>query len=152
MEPISLATSVWGLLRASKNVISFLSSIANAPSTVANAITECHALNALFLQIKDFISDRDQQYRSRVDLDDLVATLTACVCAFSELEGVLRSLVATTNDGDRNDYEFTFDKLKWMAKEKSIEKILQNMQINKGSLNSLIYSRSVITYFDDFAV
>jgi hypothetical protein len=152
MEPISLATSVWGLLRASENIISFLSSIAKAPSTVANVITECHALNALFLQIKDFISDRDQQYRSRVDLDDLVATLTACVYTFSELERVLRSLVATTNDGERNDYEFTFDKLKWKAKEKSIEKILQNMQINKSSLNSLIYSRSVTTYFDDFAV
>ena len=65
---------------------------------------------------------------------------------------MLRSLVATTNDGDRNDYEFTFDKLKWKAKEKSIEKILQNMRIGKSSLNFLIYSRSVTIYFDDFAV
>ena len=56
-------------------------------------------------------------------------------------------------DSDSNDYQFTFfDKLKWKVKDKSIEKILRDMQMHKSSLNSMIfiYSKSVVTYFDDF--
>ena len=149
IEPISIATSVWGLLQASEKIISFLASIADAPNTAANVLVECRALNAIFTQVNDFISDQDQQSTariSRISLNYLVATLTGCVIAFSELDRVLKSLGATTGDGDSSNYQFTFfDKLKWKVKEKSIEKSLRNMQMHKTSLNLMIiiYSRSV---------
>ena len=153
MDPISLAASIWGLLKASERIISFLSPLSDAPNTAANVLTECVALNAIFSQANDFISDQDQQgltRKSRISLDHLVATLTGCVTAFSELDRVLRSLGATMDGSDSSSYQFTFlGKLKWKVKEKSIEKILRDMQMHKSSLNSmiLIYSRSVSTYF-----
>ena len=154
MDPISLAASVWGLLGAGERVISFLSSIPDVPNAAANVLTECHALCAIFVQLNDFISDQDQQSmtrKSRISLNYLVATLTGCMTAFSELDKVLRSLGAPMDGNDGSSYQFTFiDKLKWMLKEKSIEKILRNMQMHKNSLNFmvLIYLRSVVTYFD----
>ena len=149
MEPISLAASVWGLLQASENIISFLASIPDVPNTAANVLIECRALNAIFTQVNDFISDQDQQSTariSRISLNYLVATLTGCVIAFSELDRVLKSLGETMGDGDSSNYQFTFfDKLKWKVKEKSIEKSLRDVQMHKTSLNFMIfiYSRSV---------
>ena len=154
MEPISIAASILGLLEAADRIISFLSSIADAPSTAANVLTECRALNTIFSQVDDFISDQDQQSltrKSRISLHSLVATLTGCVTTFSELDRALRSLGATMDDSDSSNYQFTFfDKLKWKVKEKGIEKILRDMQMHKSSLNSmiLIYSRSVAIYLD----
>ena len=147
MEPISVAASVWGVLGAAERIIGFFSSITDAPNTAANVLTECRALNAIFTQVNDFISDQDQQStarKSRISLNYLVAALTGCVTAFSELDRVLRGLGATMNDSDSNNYQFTFfDKLKWKVKEKNIEKTLRDMQMHKSSLNFmvLIYSR-----------
>ena len=154
MEPISVAASVWGVLEAAERIIGFFSSIADAPNTAANVLTECRAI---FNQVNDFISDQDQQnitQKARISLNDLVATLTGCVTAFSELYMVLESLGTTLNGSDYRDYQFTFvDKIRWRLKEKSIEKILRNMQMHKTSLNLMIsiYSRSVATCFDDFS-
>ena len=151
MEPVSLAASVWGLLQASEKIISFLTSIPDAPNTATNVLIECHALNAIFTQVNDFISDQDQQSiarKSRISLNYLAATLTGCVTAFSELDRALKSLGASLNDSDGDNYQFTFlDKLKWKVKEKSIEKTLRDMQMHKSSLNFMIfiYSRSVTT-------
>ena len=156
MEPISLAASVLGLLEASGKTISFLTSIADAPNTAANVLTECNALNAIFTQVNDFISDQGQQSttrKSRITLNFLAAALTGCMTAFLELDRVLRSLGVPMNDSDSTNYQFTFlDKLKWKAKEKSIDKILRDMQMHKSSLNFmvLIYLRSVAAYIDDF--
>ena len=151
MDPISLAASVWGLLQASEKIISFLTSIPDAPNTAANVLIECHALNAIFTQVNDFIFDQDQQStarKSRISLNYLAATLTGCMIALSELDRVLRSLGATMSDSDSSNYQFTFfDKLKWKVKEKNIEKSLRDMQMHKTSLNFMIfiYSRSVAT-------
>lgn len=146
-EPISLVVSVLTLLEAGEKIISFLSSIPDAPNMAANVVTECRALNAIFTQVNDFISDQDQQSiarKSRISLNYLAVALTGCVTAFSELDRVLRSLGAPMDDSDNSDYQFTFfDKLKWKVKEKNIEKILRNMQMHKASLNFMvdIYSR-----------
>ena len=146
-EPISLVVSVLTLLEAGEKIISFLSSIPDAPNMAANVVIECHALNAIFTQVNDFISDQDQQSiarKSRISLNYLAATLTGCVTAFSELDRVLRSLGAPMDDSDNSNYRFTFfDKLKWKVKEKNIERILRNMQMHKTSLNFMvdIYSR-----------
>ena len=45
-----------------------------------------------------------------------------------------------TNDSDSSNFQFTFfDKLKWKVKDKSIEKILWDMQTHKNSLCFMIF-------------
>ena len=72
----------------------------------------------------------------RIYLDDLVATLTGCVCVFSELDGALESLGAQDDIVGRNLN--VWDKTKWAVKEESIEKSLRNLQMNKSSLQWML--------------
>ena len=146
MGSISLAVSLCGLIEACKQVIRFISSAADrdAPQTARNMLCEAQTLQVIFRQLQELVSDRGQQNisrRERIYLDDLVATLTGCVCVFSELDGALEGL--DTGNGQNLT---AWDKTKWAAKEESIEKILRNLQMNKSSLQWMlsIYLRFVL--------
>ena len=152
MEPISFAASVCGSMAASNQVIRFISGMADAPQSAQNILREVQTMRAIFRQLHGIISDRDEQsisLRERIYLDDLVATLTGCVCVFSELDGVLEGLGA----GDGQNLT-VWNKTKWAVKEESIEGILRNLQMNKCSLQWMlsIYLRFVsrISYFTPF--
>ncbi|KAI5845937.1 hypothetical protein BZA05DRAFT_142611 [Tricharina praecox] len=95
MDPLSVTASVAGLLQAAAKVIGFLSSAADAPSTVRNVLTEVQALNGIFHQLSDFINHFDEQsmaQKSKISVEHLVITLTGCVCTFSELDAELENL------------------------------------------------------------
>ena len=152
MEPISLAASLCGLIEAGKQVIRFISSAADASQTARNILREVQTLQVIFRQLQELVSDRGQQNisrRERIYLDDLVATLTGCVCVFSELDGALEGL--GTRDGQNPT---VWNNTKWAVKEESIEKILKNLQMNKCSLQWMlsIYLRFAlrISYFTPF--
>ena len=146
MEPISFAASVIGLIEAGKKVTRIISSMADAPQTAQTVLREVQTLQIIFRQLQGLISDRGQQTisgRERICLDDLVATLTGCVCVFSELDGALESL------GAQEGQDFTvWDKTKWALKEENIEKILRDLQMNKSSLQWMLTIYSwFVTHF-----
>ena len=136
MDPISISFaigSVWGLLQATGKIIDFLSSLPYFPNTAANILIECHALHAIFTQVKDFISDQDQQgitRKSQTSLNYLVAALAGCVKALLELDKVLKRLGAPADNNDGSNYKFTFFvKLKWMMKENYIKQTLDRKSV-----------------------
>ena len=137
MEPISIAASIYSLIEAGKKTIQLISSIVDAPQTALNVLREVETLQVTFRQVQGIISDRGQQSvsrRERISLDDLVFTLTSCVCVFSELDRALESLGAQTVGQKLT----AWDKAKWAAREGSIEKILRNLQMNKISLQCMV--------------
>ena len=139
MEPISYAASICGLIEAGKKVIQFISSMADAPQSAKHILREVQTLQVIFRQLQDLLSDQRQQNmsrRERICLDDLVATLTGCVCVFSELDGELESL--RIQDGTVGQTLTLWDKTKWAIKEESVRKILRNLQMNKGSLQWML--------------
>ena len=143
----------WNLYRlrhqfaAGKKVIRFVANMADAPQTARNVLREVQTLHTIFRQLQRLTSDRGERSISREEricLDDLVATLTGCVCVFSELDGALESLGVQDDNVGQN---FTvWNRTKWAATEESIQKILVNLQMNKISLQSMlsIYSWFVI--------
>jgi len=147
MDGISVATSVMGLLQVGAKVIGFLSSVADAPSTARNVLAEVQALHAIFRQLDDFIVDFTQQSmtrKSRIYVEDLVCTLTGCVCTFSELDKELESLKTDDSDGS----QFTaWNSMKWATKDQGLATILRNLQMHKTSLSLML---SVYTWYVDF--
>ena len=139
MEPISFAASIIGLIESGKKITGFISSMADAPQTAQNVHREVLTLQTIFRQLQGLVSDRGQQSISREEriyLDDLVATLTGCVCVFSELDGALESLGVQDDTFHQN--LTAWDKTKWAVKEESIEKSLRNLQMNKISLQWML--------------
>ena len=148
MDGLSVSSSVTGLLLAGERVISFLSAMADAPSTARDVLAEVHALQAIFRQLDNFISTPDQQStsrKSRIQLHDLTLTLTDCVKTFSELDLELRLLGAAGSRSTDGIALTTWERTKWAMKENGIAKILRHLQVHKASLGLMfsIYSRFV---------
>ena len=151
MDGISVASSVTGLLQAGERVIGFLSAMADAPSTARDVLAEVHALQAIFRQLDGFISAPSQQStarKSRIQLHDLVLTLTDCVKTFSELDLELRRLGAADSRIADVIALTTWERTKWAMKENNIAKILRHLQMHKASLGLMfsIYSRFVCPF------
>ena len=144
MDFLSVASSVAGLLLAAGKVIGFLCTMVDAPSTARDVLAEVQALQAIFRQLDSFISAPNQQSaarKSRIQLHDLVVTLTDCVTTFSELEVELKKLGAADS---------TWEKTKWAVKDKDIAKILRRLQMHKASLGLMLSIYSWFVYHPAF--
>jgi hypothetical protein len=147
MDGLSVAASVVGLVQLSAKVIdvisTFISTAAEAPKTARSVLTESKALQAIFHQLQDFILNSAEEIddRESIYVEPLVATLTGCVCSFSELEKVLESLNTKPDGG------FLFrlwDSAKWALKDVDIGRILGDLQKHKSSLNLMM---TAITWY-----
>ena len=137
MDGISFASAITGLLQAGEKVIGFLCAMADAPSTARDVLTEVHALQAIFRQLHVLTSAPNRQSAargSRIQLHDLVVTLTGCVKTFSELDVKLKELGAGTDGAALT----TFERAKWAVKDGDIAKILRNLQMHKASLGLML--------------
>ena len=142
MDALSVAASVAGLLQASDRVICLLSGMVDAPSTVRDVLTEVHALKAILRRLNGFVLAPSQQStarKSRIQLCDLVITLTDCVNTFSELDVELGGLgVAGTGGVTLTAWE--------RVKDKDIAKILKHLQMHKASLGLMLSIYSWFVY------
>ena len=146
MDPLSVAASVAGLLQVGAKVIGFLSSVAEAPTIVRHVLVEVRALRIIFRRLQIFIANSGgyhQEHASQVDIDDLVAILTSCVCSFSELDDALDGCDSGDANGPRLNL---WDRARWAAKEQGLVQILRVLQSHKASL-SLLLSMWVVPVF-----
>ena len=117
----------------------------DAPSTARDVLAEVQALQAIFRKLEGFISAPNEQSaarKSRIQLHDLVLTLTDCVTTFSELEVELGELGAGTNGVTLTTWERT----RWAVKDKDIARILRHLQMQKASLGLML---SIYSWFVD---
>ena len=101
MDPLSVAASVVGLLGAAAKVTTFLyscwSSIDNAPKLARSLAYEVSTTSGCLAQVQAFLLQPtdSQSLKSRTDLimvEQVLVSLTDCVCVFSDLEKVIDSL------------------------------------------------------------
>lgn len=138
MDPISVSASILGLLGAagkiSEVLTNFVKGVRDAPALAHRVFTEVEDLALCFRGLQEFINSERSTTRSRqamITVDRLLIMLTHCVLTFSELEAVLDGVKP------RNSI-FGNSRLRWVAKEQTISKLLQRLQCSKASLNLIL--------------
>ncbi|KAI1121242.1 hypothetical protein F5Y10DRAFT_256717 [Nemania abortiva] len=138
MDPLSVAASVVGLLAAGSKVTSLLFTVitrCKASSALARSILfEVADISAALGHLQDFISNRRKAAAERgnlILLDQLLTTLTGCVTTYSDLQFTLDGLNINADMG-------TFDRIKWMRQEGSLNTLVQRLQSHKSSLTLML--------------
>lgn len=138
MDPISVSASILGLLGAAANVTAVLTNFArgvkDAPRLARRVITEVEDLKLCLQRLQEFVVSDRSTSRSRkamIMVDQLCVVLTSCVMTFSELEDALEGLKP------RNSM-LLGNRLRWIAKEQTISRLLQRLQSSKLSLNLVL--------------
>ncbi|KAL9614073.1 MAG: hypothetical protein Q9167_001427 [Letrouitia subvulpina] len=138
MDPISVSASILGLLGAAAKISEVLTHLVStsrsAPKVAQRVLNEVNDLRLCFCRLQDFMSGFQSGLESRrtmIMVDQVVATLTSCVMAFSELEEVIAWL--RSNNPHRADF-----RIRWMVKEQTISKLLERLHSSKISLNLML--------------
>jgi hypothetical protein len=142
MDGISVATSVSGLIQLAAKVVNFISTALDAPHTARNVLTQTLALQPIFHQLQDFVlgfSEGDEARKSMIYVDQLIVSLTGCVCTFSELDQVVESL-KTYPDSQL----YAWGSMKWARKELVLRRIFGSLQQHKSSLGLIL---AIYTWF-----
>ncbi|KAA8902941.1 hypothetical protein FN846DRAFT_908310 [Sphaerosporella brunnea] len=139
MDPLSVASSVVGLLSATAAICSaletFISSSINAPILARTVKLELHDVRAALCRLQPLILRQTGPalpQESQLDVEQLLVTLTGCVCTVSELEKEVDDL-KIEGEGIK-----LLDRARWALKETSIASILGRLQSHKASLTLII--------------
>ncbi|KAL6914828.1 hypothetical protein FSST1_012588 [Fusarium sambucinum] len=141
-DPLSVAASVVGLLTAaaqvSKIVANVISKARHAPEECGRIKSEVDDIRNVLVTLQVFILNPRQALRSRTSLimvEQVVATLAACVTTFSELDTFVTALENDTT---------VLDRLRWASKSKDIHGILVRLESHKSSLTLML---TILTWY-----
>jgi hypothetical protein len=138
MDPLSVATSIAGLIVAACQVSSLLKEFAGsakeAPHSARAVFMEVTGISVCLNQLQGYVLGKQETFRSRrslIMIEQVIVVLTDCVSIFSELEQTLEML--------KTDQPMkVIDRLKWTMKEAAIGRLLQRLQTSKASLTFML--------------
>ena len=135
-EPITITLAVVGLLKAtwsvSKCLNDFVKGIEKAPKEAVIALAEVKAVTAILRQLQSYLDGKDPVANARASLltlEEIVATLTDCVCTFSEFETLLNGM-KTADMGP-------IDRVTWNWNKSKVAKLVARIQTQKSSLSTM---------------
>lgn len=144
MDPLSVAASIAGLLIAGVEVSAaaerYLS--AGSPSVVQSIKSEIHDFTAVLSQIQPLLlgpTFPSTARSSMIDVDQVLITLTGCVCTFSELE----KEVNATGLGLKGKVGIR-TRIKLAGASSTIAQLIQQLQNHKSSLLLML---SILTWY-----
>ena len=138
MDPLSVATSIAGLIVAACQVSNFLKTFADnakeAPNSAQAVLVEVNGIGICLGQLQEYVLGKQESFKSRrslIMIEQVIVVLTDCVSVFSELEQILEML--------KTDLPMkTIDRLKWIMKEATIGRLLRRLQTSKSSLTLML--------------
>ncbi|KAK6499419.1 hypothetical protein TWF506_004047 [Arthrobotrys conoides] len=138
MEAIGLAASIVGLIAAGAKFIPWLVEIskktADAPDSVQAMMFELNETSIILKGIQIYIIEEERaaaRRKSLISLENISITLTGFVVTFSDLEKHLDFVKA----GGKIS---SFDRSKWVLREKDILDVLRRLQHHKASLSLML--------------
>ncbi|KAH7268879.1 Rho GTPase activation protein [Fusarium solani] len=137
-DPLSTAASVVGLLTAAAQISKILANVIDkarhAPKECSRIKSEVDDIRNVLVTLQLYIVGTRRAARSRTSLimvEQVVATLAACVTTFSELDAFATAL---QNDADMK----ILDRLRWASKDKDIKAVLVRLESHKSSLTLML--------------
>ncbi|KAJ3549850.1 hypothetical protein NM208_g282 [Fusarium decemcellulare] len=137
-DPLSTAASVVGLLTAAAQISKILANVIDkarhAPEECSRIKSEVDDIQNVLTTLQLYIVGTRRAARSRTSLimvEQVVATLAACVTTFSELDTFATAL---QTDADIK----ILDRLRWASKDKEIKAVLVRLESHKSSLTLML--------------
>ena len=138
MDPLTIAGSVFGLIKAGTSIVSALTSIIDgvkdAPKLAQSLVWEVNDITAALGTLQGYVIHEIAVAPARgslILLEQVLASLTGCVMTYSDLQAVLDSLSVNADMG-------AWERMKWLRKESTLQKIWQRLQSHKSSLTLML--------------
>jgi cell division control protein 24 len=159
MDPLTITTSILGLLQATAQVAHYLSPYVSAardtPKIVTQVNSEVVYSRTILLALESLtknLASIPARRAALIQIDHLIAVFTDGVLLFSELEASLPSLPSTEPVSPRLPLQL---RLQWARKESTFEGLLTRLQGFKASISLMltILQRQVYlagTHWDPF--
>ncbi|KAK5992887.1 hypothetical protein PT974_06309 [Cladobotryum mycophilum] len=142
MDPLSVTTSIKGLISAASLVAKLLGPYVSAtngtPQIAFRVHEEVNATRVILSGLQSLaqnLASSPAPYASLIQVDDIVAILTDAVLLFSELESFVGSLPPCDLATHRPSL---LSRLTWANKENDLEGLLKRLQGVKGSLSLVL--------------
>lgn len=135
-DPLSVAASITGLVMAGTQIATtvgkFVSTAIGAPALAQIVHTEVHDFVIVLSSLQPIIlgSVNSISRTSLIDVDELIITLSSCMCTLADLEKEVDSLASDTMD--------VRTRLKWAWAESTLSGLTQRLQNHKASLNLML--------------
>jgi len=137
MDPLSVTASIVGLILAAGQVTSGISTIksflSDAPR-VDHHLSQTKEIETCLAAIQNFLSSIESGPKDRmgfIKIEHLVATLTQAVLTFSELEALVKKIVAGTRSA-------LMVRVHWTRKQNRVADIMLRLESHKSTLSSML--------------
>jgi hypothetical protein len=137
MDPLSVSASVAGLLTAAQQISSFVENVVasrrNGSKEINDIKSSLETLRSI-LQLQVLLLGQttvDRKRASMILVDEIIATLAACVMTFSDIHGCLKSI-------ESDEQLDLLDGIRWLRKRKEVAGFLRALEAHKSSLSLII--------------
>jgi cell division control protein 24 len=142
MDPLTISTSIFGLLKATAQVAQYLAPYVAAARDTPGIVTQVHSevlhSRTILLALEGLtknLASIPVRRAALIQVDQLIAVFTDAVLLFSELEASLPSLPPTEPTSTRIPLQ---TRLKWARKESTFAALLTRLQGFKGSISLIL--------------
>lgn len=137
MDPLSVAASVTGLIKAGALITSLVQRLLDAPSIAQSVEAEINHFVVVLSQLQPFLSGAinsiaRQSRASLIDVQQIQIILTGSVLTVSELQAAVSAICqGSAKIGLR-------DRVKWLLAESTITQLIQRVRDHKSSLTLIL--------------
>jgi hypothetical protein len=135
MKPLSIGSAVVGLIagvfRIAPILYHFITHTQGAPKTASQILDEVNSITLALERLQVYVMgavNANVAWRTMLSLRNIVATLTACVVTYSDLERVVNKCVD----------EGKVKRVKWLINEGEIVELVQRAQSHKLSVTLML--------------
>lgn len=135
MDPLSIGSAVVGLIAAATSltpaIYRFVTHTHDAPKTASQILDEMNSVTAALDRLQTYLmgaSKTNIARRSLLSLNNIIATLTACVTTYSDLDHVVSKCV------ERGEVK----RMRWLVNEAEITELVGRVQSHKVSLTLML--------------